>query len=495
MRRTIILLLLVCLAISACKQEDEGGGAGAVDSVTLAITPGVLVAAGKDLPYQHPLWWNGPHNTEPTLLWTVSSGALPPGIALSGSMGDGLLSGTPSAVGSYSFEITLSFGTFTHRQNFSLAVLANAPLQITTSILPFAVGGSPYNRNLYATGGSGTGYTWHVIVAALPPGLTLDGKHAALNWGAFSFAGNLDQSLGGGRLSEVSGMVASRSQPGVFWVHDDSGAGPEFYAIDAQGNVLQHYAVTATAVDWEDIAIGPGPGGTDCIFIGDFGDNALNRTNCCLLRIVEPTVPSTPGAPINVGHDEFWFTYPGGSQNCETLFIEPVSGTPYLVEKTAAAPRVHKFTMPLDTAWTSANPVTLTSVSATGTFDGTLTGGDVSACGRRVILRGYGSAREYGRPAGFVFDDVFAQPGTAVTVPGGQQYEAICYSADGTRLFTCTELAAQATAPIHVAQAPLDTGATTISGTPTTLGNYTFTVQVRDSAGNTAQRQFMIVVR
>ncbi|MHC4780302.1 MAG: putative Ig domain-containing protein [Planctomycetota bacterium] len=35
---------------------------------------------------------------------------------------------------------------------------------------------------------------------------------------------------------------------------------------------------------------------------------------------------------------------------------------------------------------------------------------------------------------------------------------------------------------------------TTISGTPTTPGSFTFTIQVMDSASNTATREFTIVV-
>ena len=30
----------------------------------------------------------------------------------------------------------------------------------------------------------------------------------------------------------------------------------------------------AMAVDWEDIALGPGPDGRDDLFVGDIGDNA-----------------------------------------------------------------------------------------------------------------------------------------------------------------------------------------------------------------------------
>ncbi|MCB9895557.1 MAG: hypothetical protein H6839_14005 [Planctomycetes bacterium] len=368
-------------------------------------------------------------------------------------------------------------------------------LQITTTSLANGMNGVAYGENVYATGGTGVGYTWSISGGSLNAGLTLDFRDVPLSWGAFTATGAIDQSLGGGKLSEVSGIVASASQPGVFCVHDDSGAGPSFYAIDAAGNYLQEYTITAGAQDWEDIAIGPGPGGVDYLYLADVGDNSVSRTNYRIYRVTEPTVPGTPQAPINAAHDEFWFTYPGGSQNCETMLVDWTTGTPYLVEKVGTgAPQVHKFPMPLNTAWTSGSPVTLIQVTAAGTFDATLTGGDSSRDGRRVILRGYSSAREYAVPAGGTFDNLFNQAGSAVTVPGGQQYEAICYSDDGTKLYTATEIAGQASAPIQVADAVADNGYTTISGTPSTAGGAAFTLKVMDSAGNSATRQFTLTV-
>ncbi|MCA8910332.1 MAG: hypothetical protein KDB82_01400 [Planctomycetes bacterium] len=377
----------------------------------------------------------------------------------------------------------------------SSSTLPTGTLQITTTSLADGTNGMVYGENVYATGGTGVGYSWSLASGSLPMGLSLDHRDVPLSWGSFTTTGNIDQSLGGGKLGEVSGIVASAGQPGVFWVHDDSGAGPDFYAIDAAGNLLQEYNISAGAQDWEDIAIGPGPGGNDYLYLADVGDNSSTRTNCRIYRVMEPTVPATPGASINVAHDEFWFTYPGGSQNCETILCDWATGTPYLVEKVGTGtPRVHKFPMPLDTAWTSSNPVTLTSVTASGTFIVTLTGGDSSRDGRRIILRGYSSAREYAVPAGGSFDDLFNQAGSSVSVPGGQQYEAICYSADGTKLYTTTELAAQAGAPIQSTDAVPDNGYTTISGTAAATGTETFTIQVTDSAGNTATRQLSITV-
>lgn len=368
-------------------------------------------------------------------------------------------------------------------------------LQITTTSLVNGLNGVAYGDTVYATGGTGVGYSWSVEVGSLNAGLTLDHRDAPLIWGSFTATGMIDQSLGGGKLSEVSGIVASASQPGVFWVHDDSGAGPNFFAIDSAGNYLQEYTITASAQDWEDIAIGPGPGGTEYLYLADVGDNAANRTNCRIYRVAEPMVPGTPVAAINVSHDEFWFTYPAGSQNCETMLVDWATGTPYLVEKVGTGtPQVHKFPMPLNTAWTSGSPVALIPVNATGTFIATLTGGDSSRDGRRVILRGYSSAVEYAVPAGGTFDDLFMQAGGSVPVPGGQQYEAICYSDDGTQLYTATEIAGQASAPIQRADAVADNGYTTISGMPTATGAATFTLRVTDSAGNTATRPFTLTV-
>ncbi|MEK9751464.1 MAG: hypothetical protein VW236_07935 [Flavobacteriaceae bacterium] len=34
------------------------------------------------------------------------------------------------------------------------------------------------------------------------------------------------------RLKEISGLVVSRKNPGVFWVHNDSGDAPVLYALD-----------------------------------------------------------------------------------------------------------------------------------------------------------------------------------------------------------------------------------------------------------------------
>ncbi|MGE0431818.1 MAG: putative Ig domain-containing protein [Planctomycetota bacterium] len=489
-----VLALLLSPIATGCKNSATGNNnAASVGTLAPASLPGTSVGA----PYSQALTLTGSLAAQTPLTWSITAGALPPGVALdtASTTATSQISGTPAIAGDYNFTLHVQGTTDSATFDRSISVASSSTLVITTTSLPDGTTAANYAQMLNATGGTGIGYTWQLVAGNLPPNVVLDGHNVTTTIGSFSLSGNLDLSLGGGRLTEVSGMVASRHNPGTFWVHDDSGAGPEFYAIDAAGNIQQRYQITAAAQDWEDIAIGPGPDAdTDYIYIGDVGDNASARTNCRIYRVAEPIVPGTPGSAITLPHDEFWFVYPGGSQNCESMIVDFETGTPYLVEKTAGAPRVHRFPMPLDTAWTSGSPTTLIAVTASGTFDGTLTGGDASADARRVILRGYSSAREYARPAGGSFDDIFLQAGSAVTITGGQQYEAICYSADGTKVYTATELAGQANAPIQVASVSADIGSTTLSGTPGATGLYTFTVQVTDSAGNTATRELTIAV-
>lgn len=498
MRHWSKTLLLLPLLLLACQGGDEGGGEPRYLFHTITPSPVPNSRVGES--YSELLTVGGglAEADQQPLQWSISSGALPPGLALdaSGTI-QTTLHGTPTVAGTFAFTIRIRSVNGISDASFpqNMVISPSTALVVTTTSLAAGALATPYSQNLGAAGGSAVGYSWSIVAGGLPPGLSLDPKDDALVWGSFAAGGNLDQSLGGGKLSEVSGICASRLNPGALWVHDDIGFGPGLYAVNAQGAVLQEYVLGVNAVDWQDMAIGPGPDpNKEYLYIADVGDNAGTRTDCRLLRVEEPALPATRGIPIQLPLDAFYFTYPGGSQNCATLLVDWESGTPYLVEKTTGAPRVHKFAMPLDTAWTSTSPTTLIQVAATGTFGATLTGGDCSRDGRRMILRGYGAGAEYARPAGGTFDDLFSQAGVPLNVPGSQQHEAVCYSADGAQVFTTTKLAGQAAAPIHVAQAAPDAGYTAITGTPTQSGLYTFTVLVRDSAGGIATRTLAINV-
>ena len=72
-------------------------------------------------------------------------------------------------------------------------------------------------------------------------------------FGARSSAGTLQETA----ITEASGIAASRKNPGVLWVHNDSGDVNRVFALTPAGTHLGIYTITgAGAVDWEDLAIG-----------------------------------------------------------------------------------------------------------------------------------------------------------------------------------------------------------------------------------------------
>src|SRR6185503_17529847 len=90
-------------------------------------------------------------------------------------------------------------------------------------------------------------------------------------------------------LAEVSGITPSRSAPGGWWVHNDSGDQARLYALDASGKLLGTFNVTgAKNRDWEDIASGPGLDGAPALYIADIGDNESKRDDLVIYRVKEP---------------------------------------------------------------------------------------------------------------------------------------------------------------------------------------------------------------
>jgi large repetitive protein len=103
--------------------------------------------------------------------FSLIAGQLPPGITLHS---DGLVDGTPTALGVYSFWIRLSgvYGGTPAEREFSINV-NRVRLRVDTSKAPDAVKGNAYSLKLAAVGGNGASYTWAVDSGTLPAGLNL----------------------------------------------------------------------------------------------------------------------------------------------------------------------------------------------------------------------------------------------------------------------------------------------------------------------------------
>jgi hypothetical protein len=140
----------------------------------LAITMATASAGSVGAAYSQTLTATGGGGAS-TYTWSLASGTLPPGLTLSAA---GMLSGAPTAPGTFSFTVQVSsqvptIGVQTASQAFSVMIAAVPSLTITGN-LGGGVVGVPYSATLGATGGYGTGtYAFSVVSGALPAGLTL----------------------------------------------------------------------------------------------------------------------------------------------------------------------------------------------------------------------------------------------------------------------------------------------------------------------------------
>jgi uncharacterized protein YhjY with autotransporter beta-barrel domain len=221
---------------------------GTVGAPSIKLTPTTLPAAVALTAYSQSLSANG--GTAP-YTFTIASGALPSGLSLSSS---GVLSGTPTVTGGYTFSVHAtdsSTGTaapFSGATSYTLNISPPA-ITVTPATLPDGAQGTAYNQPLSASGGTGP-YTYAIATGKLPAGLTL------------STAGVISGTPTGTGTATFNVAATDSSTPTAFSGHQsftltiDAAPGP---------HVVQHTAVVAlsghsTAIDLSSSISGPATG-------------------------------------------------------------------------------------------------------------------------------------------------------------------------------------------------------------------------------------------
>lgn len=149
-----------------------------------------------------------------TYAWSITAGALPTGLSLNGATG--VLSGTPTAAGTFNFTVQVASAGKTGIRAFSIAV-GSPTLTIQTASLPGSVVGDSYSQTLQATGGDGT-YAWTVSSGALPAELTLGAATGTISGttvtaGTFTFT--IQVTSGGQTATREFSIVVSFPPPTV----------------------------------------------------------------------------------------------------------------------------------------------------------------------------------------------------------------------------------------------------------------------------------------
>jgi hypothetical protein len=251
-------------------------------------------------------------------------------------------------------------------------------------------------------------------------------------------------------VGESSGLAASRLNAGLFWTHNDSGDGPYLYAFDAEGRRRGVWRVSgARAVDWEDMAAGPGPEpGRQYLYVGDIGDNGRERAHLVVYRLPEPRVapedaassrsrprPTEPAAELRL-------RYPDGRHDAEALLVHPQTGDLYVVvkngEPACGVYRLRAAQAAADAVQTLEHVGQFRSPSPLGSL---VTGGAFAPDGRRVVICDYLGAYELRLPSGPAadFETIWRQTPAPVALGPRFQGEAVCYRPDGRALLATSE--------------------------------------------------------
>lgn len=261
-------------------------------------------------------------------------------------------------------------------------------------------------------------------------------------------------------LVEVSGLVASPSQPGVLWMHNDSGDAARLYAASTGGKALLR--VSFPELEWsdaEDIAAAPCPDDSGpCLWVADVGNNQRNRDEVAVYAIPEPVVDvSASFAEATVDADDVWrfpIRYPGNPFDAEALLVLPDASALVLIEKVdAAAARIAVLEAPFERDGENTLEIrgTLPSPGVSISGGRMITGADLHPQGNRVLVRVYTGVFEVWLGDDSALD-LAGKSATTITLGplSEPQGESIAYDDSGVGLWTVSEDPnQQATQPLH----------------------------------------------
>lgn len=296
-----------------------------------------------------------------------------------------------------------------------------------------------------------TGWMVAISLAVVPASAATASAPAPADFCATVGAGVTVGTVTDPALVELSGLAASRSVAGVLWTHNDSGDGPRVFALSTEGALLGTYEVAgANAIDWEDIAVGPGPDpALSYLYVGDIGQNIALREPVEVYRAPEPSAIEASGT---LAAERIELTYPGGPEDAESMFVDPITGDLVIVTKQVSGVShvlLAEAAQLVDGATVAMQQVATITIADTGAYDPSAplalpatmtTAADISPDGSVVLVRTYQQVLAFPRAAGASIADAFAAAPCNAPQVAEPQGEAIAFAADGSGYFTVSEI-------------------------------------------------------
>jgi hypothetical protein len=231
------------------------------------------------------------------------------------------------------------------------------------------------------------------------------------------------------RLTELSGLVVIGER---MLAMSDGGDHVAVYLLDQRCRIVEVHTAPVDPFDPEDLAVDA----ARTVWLADTGDNRRNRATVALIAL-------HPDGSTAV----YRMTYPDGPHDAEALLLAP-DGTPYVVTKEllGVAGVYRPLKAPVAGGTVRLSKVSTVRMHTTGTPGGPvgtagqlmITGGAISADGRRVALRTYTDAYVWPLAGSNVVAALASAP-QRIPLPPSPQGEAISFSADSRALVVASE--------------------------------------------------------
>lgn len=235
------------------------------------------------------------------------------------------------------------------------------------------------------------------------------------------------------RITESSGLAASRAHEGVYWTHNDSGYDPTvIYAVDSStGKTVA--AVTLSGVQGRDLeAISVSADGD--VYVADIGDNTGGQwSEVWIYRFPEPgQLRDQTVEPVR-----YTVRYADGPRDAESLAVHPVTSRVYIVGKNEAGDGLYVGPKEL-------NPQAVNTFQRVAEIDLWATDAAFSPDGSRLAVRGYFGGIMY------AFEDGEPERLGQLHVPIQRQGESVAFTPDGKRLLYGSEGESSEVRPVEL---------------------------------------------
>ena len=231
------------------------------------------------------------------------------------------------------------------------------------------------------------------------------------------------------QLEEASGIVASVTNPGMFWVINDSGHAADVFLIDihAQIRMVCHLKGVKNR-DWEDITLGTIEGKT-FIYVGDIGDNLAQYSSKLIYRFEEPVFESGEITIEEIKTITVFLS--DGGRDTEAMMIDPLTNDLYLVSKREDSVHLYHAAFPYSDSLTMNKVAQLPFNS--------IVAANISSNGKEILMKDYPNVYYWKREEGQSVVELLKQPPIALPYDMEEQGEAICFAIDGKGYYTVSE--------------------------------------------------------